>query len=95
MIGQYDSAVALAVEDLHIPFLCTTPVPRSDLHFTVQMIPTVDDISQAILEYAQLHNWKKISVFYDNDMGKDFLFCFKQCAGCHYQVEFLNSNNEI
>ncbi|XP_067663932.1 glutamate receptor ionotropic, kainate 2-like [Haliotis asinina] len=69
IIGPYDNGVALAAEERKIPYLATSPVTRETLKHTVQLLPELDDFCQALLEFAQKQNWKKISVFYDDDKG--------------------------
>ncbi|XP_046553421.1 glutamate receptor ionotropic, kainate 2-like [Haliotis rubra] len=69
IIGPYDNGVALAAEERKIPYLATSPVSREMLKHTVQLLPELDDFCQALLDFAQKQNWKKISVFYDDDKG--------------------------
>ncbi|XP_025087347.1 uncharacterized protein LOC112560016 [Pomacea canaliculata] len=69
IVGLYEEAVRLATEELHIPYLALTPVTSKPRDYTLELLPTLDQIGAAVYDLANAYDWSKVSVFYDDDRG--------------------------
>jgi len=69
VIGPFDEAVSLATEALNITYLATTAVSPENMTSTFQLLPTLDDFSQAILDLIKRYEWKDVSIFFDDHKG--------------------------
>lgn len=69
IVGLYEEAVRLATEELHIPYLALTPVTSKPRDYTLELLPTLDQIGAAVYDLTNAYDWSKVSVFYDDDRG--------------------------
>ncbi|XP_053400246.1 glutamate receptor 1-like isoform X2 [Mercenaria mercenaria] len=69
VIGPFDVPISLATESLNITYLATTGVTTKNMNSTFQMIPRLDDFSQALLDMVKRYGWNEVSIFFDDDKG--------------------------
>lgn len=69
VIGPFDESVSLATEALHITYLATTSFTTTNMNSTFQLLPTLDDFSQAILDLVKTYKWEDVSIFFDDNKG--------------------------
>lgn len=69
VIGPFDTPISLATEALNITYIATTGVTSKDTNSTFQIAPKLDDFSKALLDLVKHYDWKKVSVFFDDDKG--------------------------
>lgn len=72
ILGPYDDATGIVADKLRVPYICTTGSKRN-LNYTFQILPPLEDFSQAIFDMTKSYQWDKVSLFYDDLRGK-FLF---------------------
>ncbi|XP_061165234.1 glutamate receptor 2-like isoform X1 [Saccostrea echinata] len=68
ILGPYDDATGIVAEKLKIPYICTTAA-RRNLKYTFQILPPLEDFSQAIFDMTKSYGWDKVSLFYDDTRG--------------------------
>ena len=69
ILGPYDDATGIVADKLRIPYISTTGSKRN-LKFTFQILPPLEDFSQAIFDMTKSYKWDKVSLFYDDLRGK-------------------------
>lgn len=69
LIGPFDEPISLATEALNITYLATTDVSSKNLNSTFQLLPSLEDFSEAILDLVKKYDWKDVSIFFDNNKG--------------------------
>lgn len=73
ILGPYDDATGIVADKLRIPYICTTAA-RSNLKYTFQILPPLQDFSQAIFDMTKSYGWDKVSLFYDDIRGMIIIF---------------------
>ncbi|XP_078325983.1 glutamate receptor 1-like isoform X4 [Crassostrea virginica] len=68
ILGPYDDATGIVADKLRIPYISTTGSKRN-LKFTFQILPPLEDFSQAIFDMTKSYKWDKVSLFYDDLRG--------------------------
>ena len=65
--------IALATESLNITYLASTEIRNRYTNSTFQMVPRLNDFSQALLDLVKKYGWNEVSIFFDDNKGK---FCY-------------------
>lgn len=68
ILGPYDDATGIVADKLRVPYICTTESKRN-LNYTFQILPPLEDFSQAIFDMTKSYKWDKVSLFYDDLRG--------------------------
>lgn len=68
ILGPYDDATGIVADKLRVPYICTTGSKRN-LNYTFQILPPLEDFSQAIFDMTKSYQWDKVSLFYDDLRG--------------------------
>ncbi|XP_052795006.1 glutamate receptor 2-like isoform X2 [Mya arenaria] len=69
IIGPFYEPISLATESLNVTYLATTEVTSDELNATFQMLPRLDDFSEAILDLVKQYAWDDVSIFFDDKKG--------------------------
>lgn len=69
VIGPFDVPISLATEALNISYIATTQITTKRTNSTFQILPKLDDFSNALLDMVKRYKWKDVSIFFDDDKG--------------------------
>jgi hypothetical protein len=70
VVGPFDVPISLATESLNITYLAASEVKTRFTNSTFQMIPRLNDFSQALLDMVKRYGWSEVSIFFDDSKGK-------------------------
>ncbi|XP_060562525.1 glutamate receptor 1-like isoform X3 [Ruditapes philippinarum] len=69
VVGPFDVPISLATESLNITYLAASEVKTRFTNSTFQMIPRLNDFSQALLDMVKRYGWSEVSIFFDDSKG--------------------------